>query len=231
MGPIWFPCQFGSSFVDGPPRPLTLSYWVFAFSYLGSSIFLGLFNHMKQNFGPWTMLRNWPRSFVWPTQKHIFILFRVSLSSSSSSKFRVSFLSFPAPNSNTKDGTLSLSAFFENWLTFMIWVWMNNCYYCMFSRPTRPSWLRRSWRRRWGRIGLSLTGSAWGLTTPSGSFYFPLLRFFFFLCVSDSLFNSNCCYWWLCFFFVSGTMQSAGTGAVPSLDSEVFFVVLLSLLL
>ena len=172
------------------------------------------------------MLRNWPRSFVWPTQKHIFILFRVSLSSFSSSYFRVSFLSFPAPTSNTKDGTLSLSlsAFFENWLTFMIWVWMNNCYYCMFSRPTRPSWLRRSWRRRWGRIGLSLTGSAWGLTTPSGYLYFPLLRFFFFFSKFLSLILCLNCFYWLCLFFFSGTMQSAGTGAVPSLDSEVFLL-------
>ena len=49
---------------------------------------------------------------------------------------------------------------------------------------------------------------------------------------SDSLFNSYCSYW-LCLFFVSGTMQSAGTGLVPRLDSNcgVFccFIVIASL--
>jgi len=42
-----------------------------------------------------------------------------------------------------------------------------SCLFC--SRHTRPSGSRRSWRRRWGRTGLSLTGSVWELITPSGT--------------------------------------------------------------
>ena len=52
---------------------------------------------------------------------------------------------------------------------------------------------------------------------PTSSFFFFFSKFF----VSDSLFKL---FLLVMFVFFSGTMQSAGTGAVPSLDSEVFLL-------
>ena len=49
---------------------------------------------------------------------------------------------------------------FSNFLWYVSeWLLCGNYYYCycILSRPRRHSWLRRSWLRRWGGIGLSLT--------------------------------------------------------------------------
>lgn len=62
--------------------------------------------------------------------------------------------------------------------------WFSFC-----SRRTRRSGSRRSWRRRWGRTGRFLTGSAWGPITLSGSrhsVFFPYARLI--LCESSELF-------------------------------------------
>ena len=80
------------------------------------------------------------------------------------------------------------------------------------SRLTRLSESRRSSRRRWGRTGLSRTGSVWEPTILSGVKPTPFESPFFQVC--DLILSLT--FWRSTVDCFSDTTQSAGTGVAPS---------------
>ena len=169
-----------------------MNYKSLAFSYLGSICVVSILGLKRWIcLGPIQILPNQPRSFGFVQAQFKFCATchcKRSLKSNKTLGFHHLLLQQKQILSQRRAKmVLTLSLTLTEQLLWYGSKWLlcsNYCYcyyYCMLSRPTRHSWLRRSWLRRWGRIGLFLTGSAWGLTIPSGSL--SIFRFFVFVSV------------------------------------------------